>query len=106
MYAKDKNVRYRSAYLVSEMIYYLGEIECVVFGPVSVSAALTCRSDKLYQELRAQMIERLQDKEASVRSQAVQVLSKLSLTESDEDLRPEETITEHLRVSLIHDKAS
>ncbi|KAF8494799.1 nuclear condensing complex subunit [Gautieria morchelliformis] len=67
--AKDKNVRYRVLQIVAEMISHLGEID-----------------DDIYTLLRASLLERINDKESSVRIQAVIALSKLAGTEDPEDL--------------------
>ena len=53
---------------------------------LSPCSSYRARSDDIYTLLRASLIERINDKESTVRIQAVIALSKLSGTEDPEDL--------------------
>ncbi|KAK1226249.1 chromosome condensation complex Condensin, subunit G [Marasmius sp. AFHP31] len=64
--AKDKVVRYRSVLICAEIVFVLGEIDQDIY-------------DRLYTVL----LERLTDKETSVRTQAAIALGKFSQTEED-----------------------
>ncbi|KAF8163123.1 nuclear condensing complex subunit [Crassisporium funariophilum] len=84
--AKDKNVRFRVLQSVAEMISHLGEID-----------------EDIYASLRTALIERVSDKEATVRYQAVISLSKLCGSENLSELEEGESILEILIDTLAHD---
>ncbi|GAA6000576.1 hypothetical protein JCM10207_004558 [Rhodosporidiobolus poonsookiae] len=102
--AKNKIARYRCVQLVALMINSLGEID-----------------DESYHTLKTALLERVRDKEASVRQHAVVALSKLQDADegaededSDEDSDDEErgekeakkSVTEVLVDALNHDAAA
>ncbi|KAF9010128.1 nuclear condensing complex subunit [Cyathus striatus] len=58
--AKNKNVRYRSVFIVSEMMAYIGEID-----------------EDTYAILKESLIQRISDKESLIRAHSVIALSKL-----------------------------
>ncbi|THV04781.1 hypothetical protein K435DRAFT_774313 [Dendrothele bispora CBS 962.96] len=85
--AKDKTVRYRIVQIVSEVILNLGELD----------------SD-LYDQLRAGLLERLSDKEWTVRQEAATALCKLCQNENPEEVEDEElTLSESLIDAMKHD---
>ncbi|XP_006463480.1 hypothetical protein AGABI2DRAFT_208301 [Agaricus bisporus var. bisporus H97] len=85
--AKDKNVRYRSLFIVSEMVLWLGELDM-----------------DLYEELRENLIQRLCDKETAIRAQCVIALARLSATEDPSELEEgAKSILELLTESLLYD---
>ncbi|KAI0363430.1 ARM repeat-containing protein [Pilatotrama ljubarskyi] len=67
--AKDKVVRFRVIQCIADTISHLGEID-----------------EDLYTDLRATLLARLNDKEPTVRTQAVIALSKLSYSEDPSEL--------------------
>ncbi|KAK9241367.1 nuclear condensing complex subunit [Lipomyces kononenkoae] len=81
--AKSKIVRYRVCQLLASIVQSVGEID-----------------DDLFQDLRSAFVRRLQDKESSVRVQAVIGLSRLQATDDEDEPEP---ITELLLNSLQHD---
>ncbi|KDR81425.1 hypothetical protein GALMADRAFT_239313 [Galerina marginata CBS 339.88] len=87
--AKDKNVRYRVLQSIAEMISHLGQID-----------------EDIYTSLRAALIDRIHDKESSIRSQAVISLAKLCVSEDPADLNGESSILDTLLDSLAHDPSS
>ncbi|BGP22271.1 condensin complex subunit 3 [Rhodotorula toruloides] len=98
--AKNKIARYRCVQLVALMINSLGEID-----------------DESYHTLKAALLERIRDKEASVRQHAVVALSKLQDADegaddsdggSDDEEEGKETksVTEVLVSVLNHDPAA
>ncbi|BGO88973.1 hypothetical protein NBRC10512_005103 [Rhodotorula toruloides] len=98
--AKNKIARYRCVQLVALMINSLGEID-----------------DESYHTLKAALLERIRDKEASVRQHAVVALSKLQdadegAGDSDDDSDDEDegkekkSVTEVLIGVLNHDPAA
>ncbi|EIN08176.1 hypothetical protein PUNSTDRAFT_143847 [Punctularia strigosozonata HHB-11173 SS5] len=89
--AKDKAIRYRSVRIVAEMVSHLGEID-----------------EDSYISLRSALFQRIQDKEAPVRVQAVIALSKLCGSETPDDLDDSEelTATDLLVEVLAHDPAA
>ncbi|KAA1474990.1 ARM repeat-containing protein [Dentipellis sp. KUC8613] len=85
--AKDKNVRYRVVHFAAEMMSHLGEVE-----------------EATYELLRAALMERVRDKEPTVRVQAVIALSKLCGTENPDDIEEgEPTALEVLEGILAYD---
>lgn len=85
--AKDKSIRYRVLQTVAEMVSHLGEIE-----------------EDIYKELRAALLERVNDKETPVRFQAVIALSKLCGSEDPSEVSEgEQTVSDTLIDILAHD---
>ncbi|KAI0696172.1 nuclear condensing complex subunit [Cytidiella melzeri] len=89
--AKDKSVRFRSVGTVAELIAHLGELD-----------------EDVYEELRHALLERMRDKEAAIRSQAVLALTKLmgSDTNGIDAEIDEESILGNILYSLCSDSAS
>ncbi|KAF8906012.1 nuclear condensing complex subunit [Gymnopilus junonius] len=77
--AKNKNVRYRALQIVAEMISYLGQID-----------------EDIFRTLRTALINRLDDRESAIRSQAVISLGKLSASEDPGVLDEEPSVIEML----------
>ncbi|TFK38229.1 nuclear condensing complex subunit [Crucibulum laeve] len=86
--SKDKIVRYRVLQTVAEMVSHLGEID-----------------EDIYTSLRAALMDRVSDKEASVRVQAVIGLSKLCGSEDPAEVEEGETVLDVLLDTLAHDTA-
>ncbi|KAF4614841.1 hypothetical protein D9613_002893 [Agrocybe pediades] len=84
--AKDKVVRFRIVQSAAETASFLGTID-----------------EDLFSELRGQLIKRLNDKEATIRVQAVSALAKLHVSEDRDDLNGEMSILEMLLDTLAHD---
>ncbi|KXN87766.1 Condensin complex subunit 3 [Leucoagaricus sp. SymC.cos] len=85
--AKDKSVRYRSVFAVSEMILWLGQLDM-----------------EIYEALRENLIERLTDKESSTRAQAVIALARLSAIEDPNEIEEgEKSILELLSGVIVYD---
>lgn len=85
--AKDKNVRYRVLQTVAEMVSHLGEIEYVFrFQCISFNTHFHSASEDAYKTLRTALLDRLNDRETSVRCQAIMSLAKLCISEDPEDL--------------------
>ncbi|KAE9396732.1 hypothetical protein BT96DRAFT_921993 [Gymnopus androsaceus JB14] len=86
--AKEKLVRYRAVQLCAELVFNLGEIE-----------------DKIYYDLRDKLLDRLNDKETSIRSQASIALCKFYGLDDPEELeeRDLESLSEVLLESLAYD---
>ncbi|KAG8801371.1 hypothetical protein FRC16_000627 [Serendipita sp. 398] len=85
--SKDKIVRYRSVQLVAEIVTSLGEID-----------------EDLYNVLRRSILERVLDKESSVRVQAVIAIGKLHKGESPRDADDEDvSLVDVLCDVLQHD---
>ncbi|KAF8647428.1 hypothetical protein AX16_006718 [Volvariella volvacea WC 439] len=85
--ARDKSVRYRVLSTVAEMIAHLGGVE-----------------EDIYRSLRAALIDRITDREPSVRVQAVIALSKLCGSEDpDEVADGEKTVLDILLETLAYD---
>lgn len=102
--AKDKNVRYRSLFLVSEMVLWLGELEQVssIFTPDCTAESFS--SMDLYEELRENLVQRLHDRETAIRVQCVVALARLSATEDPSELEQgEKSILELLTEILLND---
>ncbi|TFK34512.1 nuclear condensing complex subunit [Crucibulum laeve] len=88
--AKNKNVRYRCVFIVSEMISHLGEID-----------------EDTYELLRESLMERICDKESLIRVHAVIALSKLIGSEDPDEVEDgEKTILEVLLDVVSHDPAA
>ncbi|TBU47907.1 nuclear condensing complex subunit [Dichomitus squalens] len=88
--AKDKVVRMRVLQCIAETITNLGAID-----------------EDLYAELRAALLDRLRDKEPSVRSYAVLALSKLAISEETAELDEDEpTILDMLIETMTYDPAA
>lgn len=108
--AKDKAVRYRVIQLTAEMISRLGELEyaCRPFTyAYQLIDPLINLSTDIYAELRSSLLDRLNDKESSVRVQAAIALSKLASTEQVDDLRDDEQLLEDtLAESLAYDPSA
>ena len=65
---------------------------------------LKIRSEDLYARLRATLLDRLRDKEATIRAQAGAALSKLSLTEDLDELDEDDSsILEVVLDALAYD---
>ncbi|KAF5379027.1 hypothetical protein D9615_006072 [Tricholomella constricta] len=87
--AKNKATRYRAVCIVSEMISHLGEID-----------------EDTYDVLRDGLMERIHDKEPSIRVHAVTALSKLVGSEDPDDgEQGEKTILEVLLDVMLYDPA-
>ncbi|KAI9061537.1 ARM repeat-containing protein [Trametes sanguinea] len=85
--AKDKVVRFRVVQCIADTIAHLGEID-----------------EDLYTDLRSTLLDRLRDKEPTVRTQAVIALSKLSLSEDPAELdEGEPTILETILDAMAYD---
>ncbi|WFD32261.1 chromosome condensation complex Condensin, subunit G [Malassezia sp. CBS 17886] len=76
--AKDKNVRIRCCSCVALLINVVECMECVR------GACILTRSDDLFETLSALLVERVADREASVRVQAVVALARLQAGDGDE----------------------
>lgn len=67
-------------------------------------------SDETYQALKTALLDRVRDKESTVRMQAVVALSKLQEAdepdEDDDDEDPEQNVTQVLMDVLMHDPAA
>ncbi|CCA67302.1 related to condensin complex subunit 3 [Serendipita indica DSM 11827] len=87
--SKDRYVRYRSVQFVAEIITLLGELE-----------------EDLYTSLRGLILERAQDKEVTVRSQAVIAIGKLQKAEQPEDLEVEDLSLVDVLCNIIRYDAS
>ncbi|TFY80499.1 hypothetical protein EWM64_g3513 [Hericium alpestre] len=88
--AKDKNVRYRVVHFVAEMMASVGEMD-----------------EDAYDMLRSSLMERVRDKEPTVRVQAVIALSKLCESETPEDVeKDEQTALQVLEDILAHDPSA
>ncbi|KAF7968330.1 hypothetical protein HWV62_30947 [Athelia sp. TMB] len=88
--SKDKTVRYRVVHLVAEMVASLGEID-----------------EDLYTLLRSSVLQRVNDKEAPIRVQAVVALSKLCGTEDPAEVEDgEPTAIEVLEEVLSGDASA
>ncbi|GBE88890.1 hypothetical protein SCP_1402980 [Sparassis crispa] len=85
--AKDKTVRLRSVSLVAELVVHLGELD-----------------EDMYASLRENLIERVRDRESSIRALAIVGLSKLLGGEDPNDLPEDEpSILDVLLDSLCYD---
>ncbi|KIO22870.1 hypothetical protein M407DRAFT_15642 [Tulasnella calospora MUT 4182] len=84
--AKDKNVRLRVLQCIAEMISSVGEME-----------------EDLYLALRSALLERIRDKEAPARVQAVIALAKLQGDNPEEMEEDEQSVSEVLVDVLQHD---
>ncbi|OSD02558.1 hypothetical protein PYCCODRAFT_1367188 [Trametes coccinea BRFM310] len=85
--AKDKVVRFRVIQCIADTIAHLGEID-----------------EDLYTDLRSTLLDRLRDKEPTVRTQAVIALSKLSFSEDPSELEEgEPTILETILDAMAYD---
>ncbi|KAH9921582.1 nuclear condensing complex subunit [Amylocystis lapponica] len=85
--AKDKNVRFRVIQCLADMILYLGEVD-----------------EEQYLSLRSILMERVRDKEPTIRVQAVAALAKLSASEDVSELDDDEpSIAEVLIDTLTYD---
>jgi len=102
--AKDKNVRYRVLQTVSEMVSHLGAIE-YVFNVFPSITHFHSGSEDAYKTLRAALLDRINDRETSVRCQAVMSLAKLCISEDPEDLE-EVSMIEVLLDTLAHDPSA
>ncbi|KAL1941783.1 hypothetical protein VTO73DRAFT_6783 [Trametes versicolor] len=88
--AKDKVVRYRVIQCIADTISHLGEID-----------------EDLYTNLRATLLDRLRDKEPTVRMQAVIALTKLSYSEDPSELdEGEPSILETILDAMAYDTSS
>ncbi|KAI0030500.1 nuclear condensing complex subunits [Vararia minispora EC-137] len=87
--AKDKNVRYRCLQLIATMISHLTSLE-----------------PELYDELREGLLERINDKEASVRAQAATILAKLCGAEDLDDLDPDDRPANEILLDMLAHDAS
>jgi condensin complex subunit 3 len=105
--AKDKSVRYRSVFVVAEMVSHLGELEYAHPSCLSPLRFWRPDSEDLYQKLRSSLLDRVYDKETPVRVQAVIALSKLCGSETEEDTEEgEQTATEVLLDIMAQDPAA
>ncbi|KAK4049423.1 chromosome condensation complex Condensin, subunit G [Microbotryomycetes sp. JL201] len=105
--AKNKVARFRCVQLVALLVNSLGEVE-YVFVHLGESSS-SSRSDDTYQHLKAALLERVHDKESSVRMQAVVALSKLQEADADSDDEeedPESNVALVLVDVLMHDPAA
>ncbi|KAI8986589.1 nuclear condensing complex subunit [Pilobolus umbonatus] len=87
--AKSVSVRLRCCQIIALSISSMGEID-----------------ENLYQDLRTSLFERIKDKDASVRIQAVTALCRLQGADKDVDPVDGKTILEKLMWSLQHDTSS
>ncbi|TFK73394.1 hypothetical protein BDN72DRAFT_761779 [Pluteus cervinus] len=88
--AKDKTVRYRSVFVVSDMITHLGELD-----------------EDMYDMLREGVLDRMNDKEPLVRIHAAIALSKLVGSEDPDEVQEgEATILEVLLDAVEYDPAA
>ncbi|EMD37496.1 hypothetical protein CERSUDRAFT_154154 [Gelatoporia subvermispora B] len=88
--AKDKAVRYRVLQCISDMICSLGELD-----------------EDMYVDLRTALMERTQDRESTVRMQAVNALAKLVPSEDISELDDDEpSILDVLCDTLAHDTSA
>ena len=112
--SKSKIARFRCVQLVALMVNSLGEIECVPILPVLLFARVADseHSDDSYRHLKGALLERVRDKESTVRMQAVVALSKLQSADDDEESDDDDDEGEATRVSevlidvLTHDSAA
>ncbi|KAG2178793.1 hypothetical protein INT43_001639 [Umbelopsis isabellina] len=86
---KDKAVRLRCCQIIALSINSLGEID-----------------EDLYQKLKKCLFERVRDKEASVRIQAVTALSRLQNADDEEDEADGRTVSEKLIDIMQHDPSA
>ncbi|EEB95490.1 hypothetical protein MPER_05534, partial [Moniliophthora perniciosa FA553] len=91
--AKDKSARYRVVQICAEIVISLGELD-----------------EDLYMKMRRGLLERLNDKEISVRVQAAIALCKFARTddsseESNEDAESEPSLLDCLMESMTYDDA-
>ncbi|KAJ7746625.1 nuclear condensing complex subunit [Mycena metata] len=85
--AKDKNVRYRVISLAGELIFNMGELDV-----------------DIYANLQAALLDRIHDKEATIRMQVVLALSKLAGSEDVSELAEgEESVLQVLTDTLLFD---
>ncbi|KAJ8457735.1 hypothetical protein ONZ51_g11351 [Trametes cubensis] len=85
--AKDKVVRFRVIQCIADTISHLGEID-----------------EDLYAKLRATLLDRLRDKEPTVRTQAVIALSKLAFSEVPSELEEgEPSILDSILDTMAYD---
>ncbi|KAH9887359.1 nuclear condensing complex subunit, partial [Cubamyces lactineus] len=85
--AKDKVVRFRVIQCIADTISHLGEID-----------------EDLYTNLRATLLDRLRDKEPTVRTQAVIALSKLAFSEDPSELEEgEPSILDSILDTMAYD---
>ena len=82
--AKDKSVRYRIVQTLSILLNSLGEID-----------------DDLYEPLRTTFVARANDKEPSIRVQAILGLAKLMGGEDDEDLEEDEPSLKEIVLDMM-----
>jgi condensin complex subunit 3 len=86
------------------MVSHLGEVEYVVVFGICHPILITCVSEDIYTELRAALMERVNDKETPVRVQAVIALSKLCGSEDPSEVSEgEQTVSDILMDILAHD---
>ncbi|KAF5378891.1 hypothetical protein D9615_006988 [Tricholomella constricta] len=87
--AKEKSVRFRVLQTVAEMVSHLGEVD-----------------EDIYTQLRLSLMDRVNDREASVRVQVVVALSKLSGSEDPSEVEEgEPTALDVLLDILEHDSS-
>ncbi|KIM49317.1 hypothetical protein M413DRAFT_438505, partial [Hebeloma cylindrosporum] len=86
--AKDKNVRYRVVQSVAEMVSHLGEID-----------------EDAYKTLRTALLDRINDRETSIRCQAIMSLAKLCISEGPEDFE-DVSMVEVLLDTLAYDPSA
>ncbi|KIK68741.1 hypothetical protein GYMLUDRAFT_190085 [Collybiopsis luxurians FD-317 M1] len=86
--AKEKTVRYRAVQISAELVFSLGEID-----------------DKVYYDLRNKLLERINDKETSIRSQAAIALCKFHGIDDPQELKERklDSLEEVLIESLAYD---
>ncbi|KZT24842.1 hypothetical protein NEOLEDRAFT_1134516 [Neolentinus lepideus HHB14362 ss-1] len=88
--AKDKNVRYRVVQILSEVVQHMPELD-----------------EDLYSHIRESLLDRLRDKEAFVRVQAVVGLAQLYGTEDPADLEDDQLpVSEILLNTLAYDSSA
>lgn len=105
--AKDKIVRYRVVQIVAELIFSLGELELVLnHWCTCIQSLCLSRSEDLYTNLRASLLERVRDKETHARLQAVIALARLQRGEEGAEDENEESLTEVLVDILQFDPAA
>lgn len=106
--AKNKIVRYRAVFIVSELISHLGEIEQVVcLRSAAVEADVHLPSEDTYNLLRDSLMDRINDKESLIRTYAAVALSKLVGTEDPNEIQEgQRTTLETLLEAMSLDDAA
>ncbi|KAF9495093.1 hypothetical protein BDN71DRAFT_902125 [Pleurotus eryngii] len=83
--AKDKTVRYRILQIITEMVAHLGELEYVALTAYVTRCSAPSSVDD-YQKLHTALRARVNDRESSVRMQAIIALSRLVDSEDPDEI--------------------